>query len=326
MSIDLDLVWKQFDNIKLEEYNEKEKSKPPQKCLCENQSIIEYDNTLLCENCGLIMENTNISDEAEWRSFADDNGFKDDGNRVGMPVDSLTPVSGMSTMISGNNTKLQNLNMWISVPYDEKVIFSLRTKLSNIVTLNNLPVFLISTTLHLYKSLCNIKDHNKNHFFYRGKNKDGIISVCFYYATRHNDISLSSSYISSIFGINKKTFSKCCRMYNELIKNDCDNTVIDQYDLLDRYGNILNLSFHIKKLSKKIIRACISLNMFNNTSPQTLISGVIYFISQEMELNIDKRSLKKVCDISEMTMIKTTKVLIKNKIKIFNFIKHDIKE
>jgi transcription initiation factor TFIIIB Brf1 subunit/transcription initiation factor TFIIB len=44
-------------------------------------------------------------------------------------------------------------------------------------------------------------------------------------------------------------------------------------------------------------------------TPQSIAVGIIYFVSQEFKLNIDKRSINNISDISDITITKCYKKL-----------------
>lgn len=326
-------IWKDFDNITLENRQKKQQKenineKIQFKCDCDEeyaeeyvQDIIEINDSILCRNCGVIFEDRLISNKAEWRTFNDENGFNDTGNRCGQEADPLAPVNSMSGMIYGNS-KLSKINMWLCLPYEERVMYQLKNKINSIIATHRLPKCITTETLTLYKKFTNTSSKNKELMnLYRGKNKNGLLAVCFYYSSKYSNLHLSSSYISDIFDIDKKVFSKCCKIYNEIINNKCDNKIYDITDLVDRYTIKLNLSFNIQKLCKNIITSCLKINLFTGVSPQGVISGVIYFVNKEMSLNLDKENISSICDISNNTMVKIYKTILPNKVQIFNLIK-----
>lgn len=319
----LDKIWEDFDSMK---YSLDTDTNEENKCLCNNNSsIIEIDDSILCENCGFVFSFSMISHEAEWRSFNTDNGFNNSGNRCGQATDSLTPISSLSTVISGNS-RLANLNMWLSIPHSEKVLMDLKKIITEIVILNQLPNSIIKNTLIIFKKLINTKNSNGQLYIYRGKNRDGLLSVCMYYASKSNNCNISSSAISKMFNIDKKTFSKCCKLYTEILSDDkIDHTSFTPSDFVERFSNKLGLSFNIQKLCKLIITASMKLQIYNNSAPQSIVAGIIYFINIEMKLNIDKYIIAKNCDISQITIIKIYKIIEKNKTSIFNIVK-DLKK
>lgn len=323
-NIDYLKIWEDLDlTLKIDDDHIIYENKIIFTCDCDinNQDIIDNSNIIVCQNCGVVINDQVISKEAEWRSFNNEDGFNDNGNRCGQACDDLAPINSMATIIQGNS-KLAKKHMWLSLPYKERVLYDLKNKINSILTLNNIPLYLSSTSLLLYKKFNNIHSSNDNHLFRKG-NKDGVLAVCFYYAAKMNNLNITSTYICKIFKIDKKIFSKCCKIYNEFMNNKCDNKIFDVVDLIDRYTISLNLSFHIQKLCKNIIKVCTQqLTLLLNMSPQGIISGIIYFVSCEMNLNIKKNNIYSICDISENTMLKTYKVVKNNKNIIFNLIKN----
>jgi len=328
MTSSLDNVWGDFEKSLYEiKTTNTQTKKDEYNCECvflnNEPNITVINNVLLCENCGIVFEDRIISDEAEWRTFNNDEGrgFNDYGNRCGMVSNPLAPNHSMSTVISGNSNMAKR-QFWLSLPYEEKVLFDLKKKLNSIFILNNIPNNYINSTLLAYKKF---KDNNidscNNKKSFRKKNKDAVIAVCFYYVAKSSSINISSEQVCKIFELDNKTFSKYCKIYNESISNVCDNDIFSAVELADRYIINLELSFNIQKLCKKIISACVDLELFYNTCPQGIIAGVIYFINLEMNLSRTKKEISKVCDIGENTILRIYKVICENKIEIFNKVK-----
>lgn len=321
-------AWEDFENSlsydKKDFKNENNKPIVPFNCDCENeQNVITINNVLLCSECGLVFEDRIISDEAEWRSFQTDEGFKDGGNRCGQASNPLAPVHSIGTFMGGNSN-MSKRNFWMSLPYEEKVLFDLKKRLNQLVTLNNLPENLVNSTLLCYKKFkeLNLKDEMTKTKSFRKKNKDGVIAVCFYYVAKSsNNLKITSDYICKIFDINTKIFSKYCKIYNEFMKNNCDNDVIDNYDLAERYTVELNLSFNIQKLCKKIISVINDINLLPSVCPQAIIGSVIHFINIQMNLGLDKKAISFICNIGQNTIIKVYKIIDENKDGIFDLIK-----
>lgn len=326
-------VWSDFeDSLKItseKKFNNGENDNTVSfNCDCEKgqdslQNIININNVLLCSECGLVFEDRIISDEAEWRSFQTDEGFKDGGNRCGQAFNPLAPVHSMSGFMSGNSSMSKRI-FWLSLPYEEKVLFDLKKKLNSLVILNNLPENLVNSTLLCYKEFkeLNLKDETTKKKSFRKKNKDGILAVCFYYVAKSsNNLNITSDYICKVFDINTKIFSKYCKIYNELMKNNCDNEVVDSYKLVERYAVELKLPFNIQKLCKKIISAINDINLLANVCPQAIIASVIYFINTQMSLGINKKSISFICNIGQNTITKVYKIIEENKDTLFNIIK-----
>jgi len=319
MSNNLDEVWAEFDSQFNNSYEENE-----EKQCCNNQSIIEVDYYKMCEECGLVLDFSMISSEAEWRLFADNDGVGNGQSRVrcGPAANPLFPVSSTGTKIAGDS-KMSKIHMWASIPYSEKVLMDLKIELTNITVLYNLPGSVIMPTLYLFDKVNKLKDYNtgKNYIF-RGNNRLGIISVCLYYACKNIRCNISSSLICKMFNIDKTIFSKCCKIYTEISdKNDLDHTNYNPNDFLLILANKLDLPFNIQKLISKIIIVVEEMQLFISSAPQSIISGIIYFISKELKLDLKIKTISELCDISTSIIVTNYKIINNNKNIIFNKIK-----
>jgi transcription initiation factor TFIIIB Brf1 subunit/transcription initiation factor TFIIB len=314
----LDFVINEKKSMKF--YKDKDKNF----CHCGNQEELITNESIVCINCGFVLDNTILSDEKEWGSFGnEDNNTGVDGNRCGGPVDDLIPKMSLSTMISGNGN-IQRLNMWLSMSYDEKVMMDLRKRISNIVIVNSLPVGVTKETMILFKKLINSKNSKGKEMSYRGKIRDGLIATCLYHSCKEFNCNLLASSLTKMFEISNKILGKCSRIFIETIGKNNDKDVTTSIDFAPRFCNKLGLSFKIQKLCIKLIRACEYMNFLNNISPQTLVSSIIQFISIEMALNIKIKSIAEECGTSITTITKTTKKISKNKIMLFNIVQQKL--
>ena len=115
-------------------------------------------------------------------------------------------------------------------------------------------------------------------------------------------------------------------MYIEEFNSEIDKSSISAHDLVSEYTNSIGLSFTIQKTCYKILAACTELALTSKFSPQTVVAGIIYFVSDEMKLGIKKNLIIQVCDIKSETILMMTKILKANRLEIFNHIKYVIKK
>jgi transcription initiation factor TFIIB len=290
-------------------------------CFCESfPSVCETNEALVCNECGLILDDKLVSDEPEWRAFNDEGGATN-ASRCGAPTDELLPGCSLGTIISGRS-RMQKLSMWTSVSNEEKVIIDLRNKLNDAVQSMGIPKSVIRMTLKMFKAMINKKNSDGKKQIHRGKIREGLIAACFYYACKSNLKTISTSVIINIFEIDKKIFAKCCKMYIEEFNSEIDKTSISAHDLVSEYTNSIGLSFAIQKICYKILAACTELALTSTYSPQTVVAGIIYFVSNEMKLGIKKNLIIQVCDIKSETILMMTKILTSNRVEIFNHIKY----
>jgi transcription initiation factor TFIIIB Brf1 subunit/transcription initiation factor TFIIB len=289
-------------------------------CLCTIVSPYITDTGLVCDTCGTELERIYISDSKENRNFSNEDGTGNGTSmeRCGGIYDDLLPSSSMSTIIQGDS-KLSKLNLWISIPYSEKVIIDLKKKLNELVIIYNLPNSIISSTLYFFQGML------KNKEIHRGKIRNGLIAASIYYSAKNLNVNLLASVLLEMFDIDKKVFSRCCKMYCE--NNDVSNdlkTEITVVDILSRLCNQLDIPFKFQRLCKKLILASDKLQMINNFAPQSIASSIIYFVCQELNHIVDLDTISELSDTSVSTIKKVYKVFFANKVELYNYTKYNL--
>lgn len=295
------------------------------KCLCEKSSPYEGNEYLYCENCGTVL-GTLIASGKEWINGNNEDGTgSNGGERCGQAFDSLLPNNSMSTFISGAG-RMQTLNMWMSITYQEKIIMDLKKRLNEIVVLEGIPVSVVRNTLFMFKKMLTTVHSDGSKEIHKGKVRDGMIAVCLYYSCKNRKCNIQMEVVMRALNVDKKTFSKCCKIYFENVDSTLDKTNISSIELSERFCNELQVPFKFQKLCRNIITASEALGLLNGIAPQCVASGCIYFINSELQLNneITKTSIINLCGISESSILKTHKILNTNKILVFNFVKNKI--
>lgn len=321
-------IWAEVDNISKTINNDKTTNDTgATKCDCDNssdttQDLSEVSGTIICLNCGIVVEARVISGEAEWSNYNNDDMTNGGANmnRCGVAADKLTPSYSTFTEIRGNS-KISLLNRYISIDYKDRVLYHLKCKVRNVLFLNNIPENISQETLLLYKKVTENKD------VYRGKNRTALLAACVYHVANSRNLGLPSHKITESFDIDNKTFSKFSKILSEYFITDSkdSNTVIPQTcsTLVERNCIILKFPFKIISLCKKIASAIEKMDLFPNTFSVGVVSGIILFVKEETGLDVSRKDISMSCSISEATTIKFYKKIIENKNIIFNYIKNN---
>jgi transcription initiation factor TFIIIB Brf1 subunit/transcription initiation factor TFIIB len=82
---------------------------------------------------------------------------------------------------------------------------------------------------------------------------------------------------------------------------------------IERFCSKLNINNELTKVCQFISMKIEKLNVMPENTPHSIAAGVVYFISQYCKLNITKRDVKIVSEISEVTINKCYKKLEKFK-------------
>jgi transcription initiation factor TFIIIB Brf1 subunit/transcription initiation factor TFIIB len=78
---------------------------------------------------------------------------------------------------------------------------------------------------------------------------------------------------------------------------------------IDRFCSQLNINVELTKLCKFISQKIQKNNLIPENTPNSIASGIIFFVAQKCNLNITKKSVHNVSDVSEVTINKCFKKL-----------------
>jgi transcription initiation factor TFIIB len=82
-------------------------------------------------------------------------------------------------------------------------------------------------------------------------------------------------------------------------------------DFIERYCSKLNINSELTKLCKFIAIKIEKKNLMPENTPHSIAAGIVYFIAQLCKLNVSKREVKSISEISEVTINKCYKKLEK---------------
>jgi transcription initiation factor TFIIB len=289
---------------------------------CKNHLFIGDNGFYVCPNkkCGIIYKD-NLDRSAEWRFYGneDNNG---DPTRCGMPINPLLEQSSYSCKVlcpgksSYEMHKIKRYTDWQSMPYKEKSQYD-EFQLITIISQNaGIPKMIIDDAVRFHKQISETKT-------FRGLNRDGIIAASIYISSRVNNYPRTAKEIAEIFNLNNTSATKGCK--NALsIMNDLEYTSTNQNDLMDlnkttplsfieRYCSKLNINNELTMLCKFISHKIEKNNLIPENTPHSVAGGIIYFVSQMCNLNIQKKSINTISKISEVTINKCFKKLEQHK-------------
>jgi transcription initiation factor TFIIIB Brf1 subunit/transcription initiation factor TFIIB len=292
-------------------------------CLCEGApDVQDIRGDILCIACGLVLERQNISDENESTVYGtgEEGGNNGGQSRCSGIVDSLMGKSNLSTGISGEG-RMQNLLKWQTFDYSEIVMMQTKKTFTEAAQTLKAPSKVINQSCHYYKEVFQHKIDGKK-FVVRGNNKNGVLAVCFHTALVNSNESIQLQEIIKYFQIDNTTFNKSCKLLQQHLKKYFKNTTEDSSnECLTRLCNKAGLPYKLQSICKRVFFACESLRVFPEISKNILNSICIFFVITEVKCDISIDTISIHSKISKETILKKSKILTENKIKIFNFIK-----
>jgi len=298
------------------------KSAPHERDICDQCAelvAISEEGFYTCTNpqCGIIYSDV-LNYAPEWRYFgADgDNHGGGDPARCGMPTDPLFEESSNACKIlympgmTYEMRKIQRYVQWQTMPYKEKSQYDDFQYIISMSQNGGIPKKIIDDAFIYYKKIFDCKTS------FRGENRDSIIAASIYISCRINKYPRTAKEIAALFNLDVGAATKGCKKALGIInvlEKDFDKDDKTLYCMsrpslfIERFCNRLGVSIEMTTLCEFI---CVKLEYYNTlaeNTPQAIAAGVIFFVSCVFGLGITKKDIKKIIDISEVTIGKCYK-------------------
>jgi len=281
------------------------------KCLSDN--VINDGREIICQNCGNIISEL-LDYNAEWRYYGFEDSKYSDPTRCGLPTNELLPESSLGSTISfkcGESyemKKIRNYHVWNAMPYRERSLYNVFDGI-NIRAINNgIPQCIIEEAKNLYKKISEIQIH-------RGSNRSGIIASCIYKACILQGCPRSAKEIAEIFKLNITHMTKGCKKFDEIVNTNsiqCNsNKCTKSIDFIHRFCSKLNLGKNILDICEHVCEKAEEYNLVSKCIPPSIAAGSIFLVCNFLNINVSKKEISTICKISEVTISKCFKELIK---------------
>lgn len=316
-------LWKQFDaeiNI----------SNEPIECIyrqngerelcecCESILIITDEGYFACQNtqCGIIYKDI-LDQSPEWRHYGADDTSNTDPTRCGMPINPLLKESSYGCKVlcpsssSYEMKKIRRFTDWQSMPYKEKAQYEEFQKITILAQNAGLPKLIIDEAMNVHKKISEAKT-------FRGCNRDGIIAATIYISCRINNFPRSAKEIATIFFLDHTSATKGCKNATTIINelehglSNKDRTLFSKTtpsSFIERYCSKLGMDSELTNICKFIALLIEKRDLIPENTPHSIAAGIIYYISQLLNLNLCKKKISKISEISEVTINKCYKKL-----------------
>jgi transcription initiation factor TFIIB len=286
--------------------------------ICKSGVRMTENGFLACSDpkCSVIYTDM-VDQSAEWRYYGAEDSSSTDPTRCGMPVNPLLIESsyGCKVLCHGSTTyemrKIRRYTEWQSMPYKEKSQYDEFQRINIIAHNAGIPKIIIDEALRFHKKI-------SEHKTFRGLNRDGIIAASIYISCRTNDCPRTAKEIATIFTLDNTSATKGCKNATTIL-NEIESEMTNKdktslcrtkpEDFIDRYCSKLNVNQELTKCSKFVALRIQKGNLIPENTPHSIAAGIVYFISQVCKLNISKRDVNRVSEISEVTINKCFKKL-----------------
>jgi transcription initiation factor TFIIB len=287
--------------------------------LCNSDLMIMDDGFPTCTNekcCAIYKDILDYS--PEWRFYGADDKNANDPTRCGNPINPLLVESsfGCKVLCVGRSSyemrKIRRYTEWQSMPYKEKARYDEFQRIMLMAANSGIPKLIVDQAILYHKK---ISEHEQT---FRGDNKDGLIAASIYISCRINNYPRTAKELATIFHLDVTSATQGCKNAQAIINHlekDMDNNDKTAFcktkpeAFIERYCSKLNINSELTKLCQFIAIKIEKQNMMPENTPHSIAAGVVYFISQLCKLNVSKKDVKLISEISEVTINKIHKKL-----------------
>jgi len=321
-------MWKTFDEEIQEQVEKRVTMQDKNKDYCDRCEAIlfisdEGFNVCSEPSCGIIYKDS-VDQSAEWRYYGADDSHSSDPTRCGMPINPLLVESSFgckvislgSNKISYEMRKIKRYTEWQSMPYKEKAQYDEFQKISMFAQNAGIPKIIVDDAIIYHKKISQYEQT------FRGENKEGLLLAAVYISCRQNNYPRTAKELSIIFGVDITCATKGCKTA-QVILNDLEKdldmnerttfnkTTPDSF--IQRYCSKLAINAELTRLCEFVSVKIEKQNLMPENTPHSIAAGVIYFIVQLCSLDISKKDIRNVSEISEVTINKCYKKMDKMK-------------
>lgn len=291
---------------------EKTKTECPE---CKGTQLVhDYERAeLICQECGLVIEEDFIDMGPEWRAFDYDQRMK--RSRVGAPMTYTIHDKGLSTMIDWRNrdsygkslssrsrAQLYRLRKWqrrirVSNATERNLAFAL-SELDRLASALGLSRDVREAAAVVYRRAV---DQN----LIRGRSIEGVSAASLYAACRQCSVPRTLDEISEFSRVGRKEIGRTYRF----ISRELGLTLMptSPIDYVPRFASGLNLKGDVQSKAVEILRQAGEKELTSGRGPTGVAAAAIYIASL---LSGERRTQREVADVAGVT-----EVTIRNRYK-----------
>lgn len=261
---------------------------------------------VICNKCGLVLDENLIDSGPEWRAF--DSDQRDKRARTGAPIKFTKPNKGLATEIDQYNrdirgvkisaqsrAQMYRLRKWhkrtsISSSMERNLAIAL-SELDRIASCLGLPSNIREASALLYR-----KAVEKG--LIRGRLIESVVAAVIYTVCRQYEIPRTLDEISEVSGINKKEIGRTYRFLKRDLGISMPLTNPTHY--IPRFSSELGLSGHVQEKAVDILEEAIKQGLISGRGPTGVAAAAVYIAGVLMG---ERKTQKEVADIAGVTEV-----------------------
>lgn len=284
---------------------------------CGMSLMLSDESFYVCSNpsCGKLCREI-LDESPEWRYYGASDSKTSDPTRCGMPTDPLLGASSIGCHVycrGGSSNEMRKIGRFTEwqISYKEKSQSSEFEHIRVMAGIAGIPKIIIDDACTIHKMISEEQT-------FRGLNRDGIIAASIYIACRRKKFPRTAKELAVVFKLDTTSATNGCKnamsILNSLEKDMCADEKthlckMTPHDFIERYCSKLNMNKELTRVCEFIALKIEKQKLMPENTPHSVAAGIIYFISELCKINISKKDVNKVSEISEVTIMKCSKKL-----------------
>lgn len=268
-------------------------------CKSRNLTTNETRGELICEDCGLVIEENIIDEGPEWRNYA--NQPKDNA-RAGLPDNLLQHDKGRGTTFEWKEAKLgrtrsqfYRMKKWqqqarVRSSVDRNLMTTLQS-LKKICFSLGLGDAMTTSAAEIYRKAVEKR-------LIQGRSNDSMLAASIYAATKLNGTPRTLPEISQHSRVGQKEIGRCFRFIKRELKLKIRTAMPGDY--IEKMCSDLELPSETKSKAIDIIGELDRIEFTNGRSPIAVAAGALYVASI---LTNNKRIQREIAEVSNITEV-----------------------
>ena len=274
---------------------------------CDSENIVtDADQELVCEDCGLVLDERNIDRGPEWRAF--NHNERQSKSRVGAPITETMHDKGLTTTIdwkdkdaygrslsSEKRSQMHRLRKWqerirTKDAGERNLQFAL-SEIDRMASALGVPRSVREVASVIYRRAL-------NEDLIRGRSIEGVSTAALYAACRQEGIPRSLDEVADVSRVPQKEIGRTYRYISQEL--GLELKPVDPKQFVPRFASALQLSEEVQSKATEIIDVSAEQGLLSGKSPTGFAAAAIYAASL---LCNEKKTQREVADVAQVTEV-----------------------
>ena len=294
-----------------EKQQESEGEQAEQQCPeCESSALVTSADggEIVCEDCGLIIDEGNIDRGPEWRAF--NHSERQEKSRVGAPTTQTMHDKGLTTQIdwkdkdaygrslsSEKRSQMHRLRKWqerirTKDAGERNLQFAL-SEIDRMASALGVPRSVREVASVIYRRAL-------DEDLLPGRSIEGVSTASLYAAARQANTPRSLDEVSTVSRVGK---DEIARTYRYVVRElSLEIEPADPKSYLPRFASDLELSDEVERRARQLLDSAAEAGVHSGKSPVGLAAAAIYAASLLCNEKVTQNEVSEVASISEVTI------------------------